>query len=75
MVAALESRCPSCWAQRLCGLCFAALGSTISRAKPEISELLCEQVRGQICQDLQTYCELFERGDEYVDWLKETSLV
>jgi len=62
--------CRSCWAVRLCELCFASVGGD-GEFLPHLKRSMCDSVRSAWAQTLYEYCRLQELNPTAFDYMKD----
>lgn len=55
----INRNCRDCWAQRLCLLCFQQMVDENGQIRQQIPEQLCRDMRENLYELLQMYCELY----------------
>ncbi len=75
-LAATGERCATCWAFRLCDLCFAVLAPTWERQPaPPLPEAACRRVRQRLEETMRLYLDLKEGDGAGTAWLRHTMVV
>jgi len=72
----LDGRCRTCWALRLCRICFTSVRPNLPReAARTRMEGLCRGVRRETAAQLALYLDLMHNGKESLEFLKRTTVV
>jgi uncharacterized protein len=74
---AVRARCQSCWALRLCTLCFTSMAPTweaTGQSPASVDERRCAAVRANALHSMTLYLELRSAGPNALDWLARTAL-
>ncbi|MBU8870898.1 MAG: radical SAM protein [Gemmatimonadales bacterium] len=74
---AVKDRCGSCWALRLCNVCFAAQAENVNLETGElpVPESVCRRVRAQKRETLKMMVRILAMPAETREWLDQTELV
>lgn len=74
---AVGDRCSSCWAVRLCGLCFTSLElgeDTKQVPQPRIPEEYCQHICSKNLNVLKLYLDMKSAGPESLDFLQNSEV-
>ena len=63
-----DSRCKTCWAQRLCKVCLAPLFNMKGQLIDNIPEEICSQEKSNIEWLLSLYCQMSEENPDLLDY-------
>ncbi len=72
--ASVRDRCRTCWALRLCKICYTAMNSSYTgSARPNVPASVCAQTRKNTERTLKLFTSILVRNPKALDFLMETS--